>query len=118
MKRLIICIVSLLVFAMINSAIAAPPGKANILHCGCVLDADGNLAMAYLDVNVSSRARGHTKHGAGDIDSCFDGVDTFIDFERTADDCQIGGTALVGGLEDCETVMAVAGDICGTEIPQ
>ena len=117
MKRFIFCIVSLLVFAMINSAIAAPPEKANILHCGCVVDPDGNLGMAFLDINVSSKAKGHAKHGIGDIDTCFDGLETFADFQRTANDCWNGG-AMLPGLVACvggETDFLV-GDECGMEL--
>ena len=124
MKKLIISIVSLLAFALINSAIAAKPEKANILHCGCVLYEDGTIDMAFVDVNVSSKARGHTKHGEGDIDSCFDGVDTFVDFQRTANDCRKAGPQLAGGgLADCDADGdgeddVVAGDSCGMELPQ
>ena len=116
MKRFIVTTASLLAFAIIHTAYAAPPhGKSNILHCGCVVDAEGALMMAYVDVNVSSKAKGHTKHGAGTIDSCFDGVDTYIDFERTTGDCRIGGTPLPG-LAACETEEA--GQICGIQAPQ
>ena len=120
MKKLIISIVSLLAFALINSAIAAKPEKANILHCGCVLYEDGTIDMVFIDVNVSHKAKGHTKHGEGDIDSCFDGVDTFVDFQRTANDCQISGPDLAGGgLMPCSQVGDVmAGDTCGIELPQ
>ena len=119
MKRLIISILSLLAFAMINLAIAAPPGKSEILHCGCVVDEEsGVISMVYVDVNVSSKARGHNKHGVGSIDSCYDAAnDTYIDFQRTAGDCQMGGTALVGpGLPDCGDLTG--GEMCGELAPQ
>lgn len=115
MKKLTACFVCLFTFAGLASpAIAAPPGKANILHCGCVVDEEGNLAMAYINANVSNRARGHAKHGAGTIDSCFDGVDTFVDFQRTSGDCQIEGK--LPGLPACEA--EVDGGICGEQLPQ
>jgi hypothetical protein len=117
MKKLTAGLVCLLAFGFASTAIAARPGKANILHCGCAVDEAGNLGMAYIDVNVSSKARGHNKHGAGTIDSCFDGVDTSIDFIRTADDCQLAGTQL-GNLSACETISASAGDLCGELAPQ
>ncbi|MGD2140567.1 MAG: hypothetical protein PVH25_09240 [Burkholderiales bacterium] len=119
MKRMIISIVSLLAFAMIHSTHAAPPhGKSNIRHCGCVVYDDGSIGMAFVDANVSSKAKGHNKHGAGTIDSCFDGVDTFIDYQRTAGDCQVGGTPLVGpGLPDCGDTIVV-GDVCGEPTPE
>jgi len=117
MKKLTASLVCLLAFGFASTAIAArpgdvPPAKANILHCGCAVDEAGNLGMAYIDVNVSSRARGHTKHGV--IDSCFDGVDALIEFERTANDCQNSGASLIG-LALCaeEVPVPMAGDICG-----
>ena len=115
MRKLTACLVCLLSFGFASSAIAAPPGKANILHCGCAVDEAGNLGMAFIDANVSSKARGHNKHGAGTIDSCFDGVDTFIDFQRTADDCQIAGVPL-GNLALCSPDLA--GQSCGSLAPQ
>jgi len=120
MKKLIISIVSLLAFAVANAAIAAPPhGKSNILHCGCVVEEDDTLAMRYVDVNVSSKAKGHNRHGVGSIDSCYDAVnETYIDFVRTAGDCQIGGTALVGpGLPGCGDIPPV-GEFCGELAPE
>jgi hypothetical protein len=116
MKKLTASLVCLLAFGFASTAIAArpgsvPPEKANILHCGCAVDEAGNLGMAYIDVNVSSKARGHTKHGV--IDSCFDGVKDLIEFERTANDCQKDGAPL-GGLADCGQQMA--GDICGERV--
>ena len=112
MKKLTAGLVCLLAFGFASTTTAAPPEKANILHCGCAVDEAGNLGMAYIDVNVSSKARGHNKHGV--IDSCFNGVDALIEFERTANDCQKGGAPL-GGLALCAEEMPVpmAGDICG-----
>lgn len=115
MKRLIISIVSLLAFAIVNAAHAAPPGKSHILHCGCVVDEDsGAISMKYVDVNVSSKARGHNNHVAGTIDSCYDPAnETYIDYQRTAGDCQIDGTPLVGtGLPGCGDTPPV-GEFCG-----
>lgn len=115
MKKLTACLVCLLAFAgFATSVMAAPPGKANILHCGCVVDEEGNLAMAYINANVSNRARGHAKHGAGTIDSCFDGVDTFVDFQRTNDDCQVEGN--LPGLRACEA--EVDGGLCGERLAE
>lgn len=113
MKKLTAGLVCLLAFGFASTTTAARPEKANILHCGCAVDEAGNLGMAYIDVNVSSKARGHNKHGV--IDSCFDGVDALIEFERTANDCQKGGKML-NGLALCADEMA--GDICGIQAPQ
>jgi len=121
MKNLIISIVSLLAFALLNSAFAAPPhGKANIRHCGCVVDeVSGAISMAYVEVNVSSKAKGHYKHGAGTIDSCFDGVDTYIDFVRTGGDCVVpDGDNLAGtGLLECVGGQESM-DPCGEQVPE
>jgi hypothetical protein len=115
MKKRITWIVSLLALAAIHSAIAAPPhGRANILHCGCVLDAtSGDPAMAFVNVNTSSKAKGHARHGESSIDSCYDGVDSFVDFQRTADDCQIDGAELAG-LAQCSSEQA--GNPCGEQV--
>jgi hypothetical protein len=123
MKTFIISLACLSVLGVVGSSVAAPPhphGKANILHCGCAVDEVGNLAMAYIDVDVSSKAKGHSKHGNGTIDSCFDGFNTMVDFLRTADDCQIDGTPLVGNLDSCEgeSETKSAGDICGEPAPE
>lgn len=115
MKKLTASLACLLAFSVAGPVLAAPPGKANILHCGCVVDDQGNLGMAYINANVSSKAKGHAKHGAGTIDSCFDGVSTFVDFQRDADDCQIDGTPLVG-LSPCES--QAEGGTCGAQLPQ
>jgi hypothetical protein len=117
MKTLATCIAALFAIGLVNPAFAAPPGKANILHCGCVVDEADTLAMAYIDANVSSKAKGHNKHGAGTLDSCFDGVDTFVDFQRTGDDCQIAGTQL-GNLAGCVIEEKEAGNLCGIAAPQ
>jgi hypothetical protein len=112
MKKLTAGLVCLIAFGFASTAIAAPPhGKANILHCGCAVDDAGNLGMAYINANVSNKARGHNKHGIGTIDSCFDGVDTFIDFKRTANDCQIGEQTL-GNLALCAKPAPI-GASCG-----
>jgi hypothetical protein len=129
MKNVTVCLAALLTIGLVNPTLAGRPGKANILHCGCAVDVDGNFGMAYVDVNVSSKARGHTKHGNGTIDSCFvgndaDGTGTMVDFLRTADDCHIAGQQLAGaGLmlcasddDDVDDVMA--GDPCGEPAPE
>jgi len=125
MKKLTAGLVCLLAFGFTSTAIAArpgdvPPGKANILHCGCAVDEAGKLGMAYIDVNVSSKARGHNKHGV--IDSCLDGDGNMFDFERTADDCQIGDTKtgnlnLAPCVEEMPT-MQMAGESCGIQAAQ
>ena len=115
MKKLTAGLVCLLAFGFASTVIAARPAKANILHCGCAVDDAGILGMAFINANVSSKARGHNKHDAGTIDSCFDGDDTFIDFQRTADDCQKGVTPL-GNLALC--VDEMAGTSCGIQAPQ
>ena len=87
--------------ASMNYALAKPPhGKANILHCGCVAWSDGTIGMAFVPIEVSSKAKGHLNHVAGTTDSCYDGVSTYVDVTRSAPDCQVSGTPLPG-LEPC-----------------
>jgi len=116
MKKLTAGLVCLLCFGFANAAMAAPKEKANILHCGCAVDDAGNLGMAYINVNVSSKAIGHTRHGFGTIDSCFDGDGNMFDFQRTADDCQIDGKQL-GNLVPCAQPAPI-GQSCGQLAPQ
>ncbi|MDH3467712.1 MAG: hypothetical protein OES26_17690 [Gammaproteobacteria bacterium] len=116
MKRLVVSMACLSVFGIASSAMAAPPGKSTILHCGCVVDAVGVPNMRYVEISVNSKTRGHDNHFAGTIDSCFDGVDTFTDFVRTGSDCQIDGPELGDPILACEG--PVAGDICGAEVTQ
>jgi hypothetical protein len=114
MKKLIVFVASLAAFAFAGGALAQSPGKANILHCGCVTDTEGALAMAYVDVNVSNKARGHRQHVAGSLDTCFNGVDTYIDFQRTGADCLVSGS--LPGLPACTT--EAAGTICGQQVAE
>jgi hypothetical protein len=109
MKKSLVFLACLSAFSFTGGAIAQSPGKANILHCGCVTDAEGVLAMAYVDVNVSNKARGHRQHIAGSLDTCFNGVDTYIDFQRTGADCLVSGS--LPGISACTTESA--GTICG-----
>ena len=46
------------------------PEKVTLLHCGCADTGDG---MYYVEIQVSSKSRGHLKHLAGGID-CYGAV--------------------------------------------
>ena len=87
------------------------PSKVTILHCGC---SDAGDAMEYVQIQVSSKSRGHLRHEAGSFASCSDGSDTYIDFIRTGSDCQVDdGTDQLDGLEFCndsQVPMAVCGE--------
>jgi len=103
MKTLFISfsLVCLSALAIAGNAMAQPPhGKARILHCGCVAWSDGTIGMAYVPIEVSSKAKGHAYHKAGTTDSCYDGVSAYVDVTRSAPDCQVSGTQLPG-LEQC-----------------
>jgi hypothetical protein len=115
MKKVIVSLACFSALGFAGAAMAEPPhGKATILHCGCVLDADDNVGMAYVEINVSSRAIGHTKHAIGATDSCVmaDGV-TLVDFVREGEDCQVSGSELAG-LQPCGG--QTAGSSCGTQV--
>lgn len=85
-----------------------PPPKSWILHCGCTEDGQ---SMEYVAIRVSSRARGHDLHIADTVESCFDGVDTYIDFLRTGSDCQLDGEPLGGAIQPCSDQLEF--DVCG-----
>jgi hypothetical protein len=114
MKKLIVSLSCLSALGFAGIAMAAPPVKAAICHCGCVLDANDVVGMAYVDINVSSRAVGHRQHDQGTVDSCVnsDGTGT-EDFMRTGSDCQLSGPP-VAGVDQCGDTPPEAGSSCGT----
>ena len=82
-----------------------PPGKGNkptkvtILHCGC---ADEGDRMYYVEINVSSKSKGHLKHVAGSIESCSDGLGTYKDVIRLGSDCQVDdGAEPIDSMKFC-----------------
>ena len=93
-------------------ALSNPPGKSAILHCGCN---DLGTGLEYKELSVSSKSKGHDQHVPGvGVESCFDGVDTYNDFVRTASDCQLDGPPLGDPIDDCDG--PVEGDNCGAEV--
>lgn len=116
MKPAIFTCVVLSMLAVSAMAVAAPktpkgpPAKSAILHCGCTED---GLSMAFKQISVSSKAKGHGNHVAGSFDSCSpDGIN-YSDFVRTNDDCVVSGP-LFGGLDACdEGAGQVVGGLCG-----
>ena len=123
MKKFSILLIGLMLLVLAAPTLAAKPDKANILHCGCAWD--GVVAtMEYGENNISAKSRGHDAHIAGSIDSCKDGEvwndvtevfdDTFSDFVRNGDDCQVDGPPLGDPILDCDG--PVVGDSCGIEV--
>ena len=123
MKKSSILFIGLMLLVLAGPTLAAKPDKANILHCGCAWD--GLVAtMEYGENNISAKSRGHDAHIAGSIDSCKDGEvfnddlgvweDTFSDFVRNGDDCQVDGPPLGDPILDCDG--PVAGDPCGIQV--
>ena len=95
-----------------------PPGQANkpakvtILHCAC---ADEGDLMQYVEIQVSSKSKGHRHHIAGSIESCSDGAESFDDFVRNGSDCQVNdGAELMNSMEFCGNL--VAADECGVAV--
>jgi len=93
-----------------------PPGQGNkptkvaILHCGC---ADDGGPMRYVEIEVSSKSKGHFNHVAGSIESCPDGSDSYSDFVRNGSDCQVDdGSEPWSAMEFCGARLAM--DECGT----
>lgn len=86
------------------------PSKVTILHCGCN---DGGTAMEYVQIQVSSKSRGHLRHEAGSFASCSDGSETYTDFLRIGSDCQVDdGTPQLDGLEFCNENQLPM-EVCG-----
>ena len=113
MKKLLIPSFFLVMYGVSASALAAPPAKSTILHCGCNEAGD---AMEYAEISVSSKSRGHDTHIAGSIDSCLVDEETTIDIVRLGDDCQLDGPPLGDPIESCEEEGPIAGDICGLPV--
>lgn len=96
-----------------------PPGKANkpnkvtILHCGC---ADDGGPMQYVEIQISSKSKGHFNHVAGSIASCSDGTDSYFDFVRTGSDCQVvdDESEPWKSMEPCGDRIAT--DVCGEAV--
>jgi hypothetical protein len=127
MKKFSILLIGLMLLVLAGPTLAAKPDKATILHCGCVWDGDITATMEYHELNISAKSRGHDAHIAGSIDSCKNGEvwnditevfdDTFSDFVRNGDDCQVDGPPLGDPIFACEGDPApVAGDSCGVEL--
>jgi hypothetical protein len=110
MNKLLIPSLFLVMYGVAASALAAPPAKSTILHCGCTLAGD---AMVYEAISVNSKSRGHDAHVVGSIDSCFIDEDTSIDMVRIGADCQLGGPPLGDPIGPCAEEGPEAGDICG-----
>ncbi|MGD8643819.1 MAG: hypothetical protein PVI15_06000 [Chromatiales bacterium] len=101
-----------------SAAVAAPKGpapKATVMHCGCNVD---GTDLEYTTIAISSRSKGHDAHVAGSIDSCFDGVDTYTDFIRLGDDCQIDGPPLGDPIDACVEPIPMEGESCGATVMQ
>ena len=117
MKRLVLSLACLSALGFAGSATAEPPhGKSTIRHCGCVLDVDDNVGMAYVEISVSSKAKGHGKHAAGTIDSCVDANGGLVDIRRTGSDCYVSGAPL-GELVACTDTQAINSS-CGEVVEQ
>lgn len=107
MRHVVFCLSALLTLGIAGVSVAGPP-KSTILHCGCTEAAD---AMVYVEISISPRSKGHDQHVFASVESCFDGVDTYIDLVRTGDDCHLDGPP-VGALDACGD-MQMAGAVCG-----
>ena len=123
MKKLSMLLIGLMLLVLAGPTLAAKPDKANILHCGCAWD--GEFAtMEYGQNNISAKSRGHDAHIVGTIDSCKDGEvfnddlqvweDTFSDFVRNGNDCQVDGPPLGDPILDCDGPAVE--DLCGIEV--
>jgi hypothetical protein len=86
------------------------PEKANILHCAC---SDAGDRLEYIEIQISSKSKGHVKHTAGSIDSCSVGDDIYQDFVRSGSDCLIDGPEL-SGYPACGDKVAL--QECGTPV--
>lgn len=106
-----------------SAAVAAPKApvpkgpapKSTVMHCGCNAEGDD---MVYTEIRISSKSRGHDAHVAGSIDSCFDGIETYTDFIRLGDDCQIDGPPLGDPIDACIEPVPMEGESCGALVMQ
>lgn len=119
MKKLMLVLICSSVFGVTSTALADPPPKSTILHCGCAVDpATGGATMRFVEITVSSKARGHLNHIAGSTDTCMDTAGQAVEFIRTSSDCSVSG-AVIGDMVLCGAGQ-VAGAVCGqpdTQLP-
>jgi hypothetical protein len=116
MRTLLVSIACSSVLGFSGIALAAPPPKSTILHCGCAVDsATGGATMQFVQISVSSRARGHQNHVAGNADTCLTIGGDAVEFVRTSSDCLVTGAPL-GDLVACGAEQ-VAGAVCGAPAP-
>jgi hypothetical protein len=113
MRHVIISLLFVLSLCVSGAVMAAPKEKSLVLHCGCTEAGD---AMQYTEILISANSKGHDEHLIGSVDACFDGVETYTDFVRSGDDCQISGPGLGDPIALCGEQLA--GDACGTEVVQ
>lgn len=111
MKKLVLPIVCSS-FLFTGPALSAPPPKSTILHCGCVITATGDAAMQFVQISVSSKAKGHQKHVTGTTDTCFNSAGLPFEFVRTSSDCSATGGAPLSGGAICDADQVV-GATCG-----
>lgn len=115
MKHALISSLLLVTVGFSASALAVPPAKSSILHCGC---AEDGLSMAYTAITISANSSGHDAHVATSPDSCFVGliedVEVYNDFVRTGSDCQLSGPPLGDPIAACDTQLE--DDVCGAEL--
>jgi hypothetical protein len=87
------------------------PSKVTILHCGCT---DAGDVMEYVEIQVSSKSRGHLRHEAGSFASCYvESQDMEVDFLRLGGDCVVEDESGEYGLPDCggdQVPMAKCGE--------
>ena len=139
MKKLAFVLLSAVLFSFAGMAMAEKPNdkgcgppddkpggkpeKVTLLHCGCEWDGV-EATMVYKEITVSSKSKGHFKHVAGSIDSCYAGQvevdvgvyeDVYLDFVRNGSDCQLDGPSLGEPILDCTEGLA-AGEPCGVEV--
>jgi hypothetical protein len=111
---LTLTVVTVGLFAFVGTAAAGPP-KADILHCGCNLTGDD---MEMKQISISTKSKGHLNHTFSDVDSCFNGVETYTDVMRTHADCSLGDPNLSpNGLMLCSEDGAAETDDCGAAPP-
>lgn len=126
MKRTLSILFTIVALSLAGPALAAPPAKSTILHCGCQWDGF-DATMNYEEISINSKSRGHDAHVVGSIDSCYTGdvlvgevlEPTFADFVRNGDDCQLDGPPLGDPIASCESFEdpdPVAGDSCGSAV--
>jgi len=118
-RKIGIVLGSLILVGLTVTAVADPPVKTDVWHCGCVNYDDpwATVALEWQELNISSKSKGHQHHYDGQVEVCsyWDPyyLTCYQPWERDWDDCQEVAAPNLTGVEDCSATEPSQGALCG-----